>query len=365
MDPLRKIIHIDMDAFYASVEQRDNPELRGKPLAVGGSKERGVVAAASYEARKFGVRSAMASKIAYQKCPQLIFVPPDFAKYRAVSAQIMNIFERYTDLVEPLSLDEAYLDVTENKKNIVLATDVAKEIKELIRQETSLTASAGVSFNKFLAKVASGWQKPNGLTVITPNKATAFLEQLPIEDFHGIGKVTAEKMKGLHIFTGKDLKALTEEELVKSFGDKAGRYYFRMARAIDNRPVEPFRTRRSIGAEETFEQDIDDVEEMKQRLQGIAEDVAKRCEKHGSKGKTITLKIKYKDFVLQTRSRTLLYFTNDVSILFETACALLGTPENPVKPVRLLGITIHNLDTDPDTKSVRNLPPALQLKLDL
>jgi DNA polymerase-4 len=353
-----------MDAFYASVEQRDNPDLRGKPVAVGGSRERGVVAAASYEARKFGVRSAMSSKIAAQKCPELIFVYPDFEKYKAVSRVVMEIFQRYTDLVEPLSLDEAYLDVTENKFNIPIATDVAREIKALIKAETDLTASAGVSYCKFLAKVASGYQKPDGLTVITPNKADAFIERLPIGDFFGVGKVTAERMKQHGINTGKDLKQLTLERCIELFGFKAGNYYYEIARGIDNRSVKPDRIRKSIGAEETFETDLDDIEEMKQRLTDIAEDVARRCDKAGSAGRTVTLKIKYKDFVLNTRSKSFADFVNSKEALASIAHELLSTPEPPVKPVRLLGISVHNLNTDPETKLEKKIK-ALQLKLEV
>jgi DNA polymerase-4 len=360
----RKIIHIDMDAFYASVEQRDNPDLRGKPVAVGGSRERGVVAAASYEARKFGVKSAMSSKIAIQKCPELIFVYPNFEKYKAVSSIVMGIFQRYTDLVEPLSLDEAYLDVTENKANIPIATDVAKEIKELIKAETGLTASAGVSYCKFIAKIASGYQKPDGLTVITPNKADAFIERLPIGDFFGVGKVTAERMKQHGIHTGKDLKQLSLEKCIELFGSKAGNYYYEIARGIDNRPVRPDRIRKSIGAEETFSVDLDDVEEMNLRLDEIAEDVAKRCTKSGSAGRTVTLKIKYKDFVLNTRSKSFLHFIDTKEELTAIAKELLINPEPPIKPVRLLGISVHNLNTDPETKVEKQIR-ALQLKLEV
>jgi DNA polymerase-4 len=362
--PNRKIIHVDMDAFYASVEQRDEPSLKGKPVAVGGSRERGVVAAASYEARKFGVRSAMSSRLAYQKCPDIIFVYPNFEKYKAVSYQVMDIFHRFTDLVEPLSLDEAYLDVTENKFNIPVATDIAKEIKRLIKEETQLTASAGVSYCKFLAKVASGYKKPDGLTVITPAKAEAFLEQLPIEDFYGIGKVTAAKMKEQGIHKGNDLKKYELEELITLFGIKAGNYYYQMVRGIDERRVHPDRIRKSIGSEETFFIDIDDVNEMKERLDEIADDVMRRCEKSKSAGKTITLKIKYKDFVVNTRSRTVDHFVKTKDDLFHIAETLLEYPEKPIKAVRLLGISVSNLDTDPETKLDKKMK-SLQLKLNL
>jgi DNA polymerase-4 len=353
-----------MDAFYASVEQRDNPDLRGKPVAVGGSIERGVVAAASYEARKFGVRSAMSSKIAAQKCPELIFVKPDFEKYKAVSRIVMSVFHQFTDLVEPLSLDEAYLDVTENKAGILIATDVAREIKRLIKEETSLTASAGVSYCKFIAKIASGYQKPDGLTVITPARADAFIERLPIGDFFGVGKVTAEKMKQSGIHFGRDLKALSLEECISRFGSKSGTYYYEISRGIDNRAVRPDRIRKSIGAEETFDTDLSDTDEMKLRLDEIAEDVARRCTRAGSAGRTVTLKIKYRDFVLHTRSKSFNRFINDKTELATIAHDLLLQPEPPVKPVRLLGISVHNLDTDPDTR-LDQMVHSLQLKLKL
>lgn len=364
VQPTRKIIHIDMDAFYASVEQRDDPSLRGKPVAVGGSSDRGVVAAASYEARKFGVRSAMASKTAARKCPELIFVRPNFDKYKAVSSQVMDIFHRFTDLVEPLSLDEAYLDVTENKMNIPIATDVAREIKRLIKAETQLTASAGVSYCKFLAKVASGFRKPDGLTVITPNRADAFLEKLPIGDFYGIGRVTAAKMKETGIHNGADLKRFGLEELVELFGSKSGNWYYQVVRGIDDRAVHPDRIRKSIGSEETFEYDLAEIDEMKQHLAEIAADVMRRCNKSGSKGRTVTLKIKYKDFTLNTRSRTVDHFVGESTELYTIACDLLEFPEGPAREVRLLGISVSNLDTDPDTKVDRRMR-SLQLRLNL
>jgi DNA polymerase-4 len=351
---MRKIIHIDMDAFYASVEQRDDPVLRGKPVAVGGSSNRGVVAAASYEARKFGVRSAMASKIAAQQCPNLIFVHPNFEKYKTVSKQIMNIFHRFTDLVEPLSLDEAYLDVTENKMNIPLATDIAQQIKQLIKAETQLTASAGVSYCKFLAKIASGHKKPDGLVVITPNMASTFIEQLPIGDFWGIGKVTAAKMQQLGIRTGKDLKALAKDKITSLFGEKSGDYYYKIARGIDDRPVENNRIRKSIGAEETFEKDITDVEVMKEKLEDIAADVSRRCLRNNATGKTIRLKIKYHDFAITTRSRTVDHFIETKEEITMLSQELLIQPEPPLKSVRLLGITISNLNTDLNTVLLPN-----------
>jgi DNA polymerase-4 len=306
----------------------------------------------------------MSSKIAAQKCPQLIFVYPNFEKYKTVSNQVMEIFHRFTDLVEPLSLDEAYLDVTENKMNIPVATDIAKEIKKLIQQETNLTASAGVSYCKFLAKVASGFKKPDGLTVVTPKNADAFIEKLPIEDFYGIGKVTAEKMKQRGIHKGSDLKSYELDELIEMFGIKSGTYYYEIARGIDERNVHNDHIRRSIGAEETFETDIDELELMKNHLDEITDDVFRRCTKNESFGKTITLKIKYKDFVVNTRSKTFDHFISTKDELFTIALDLLQTPEKPIKAIRLLGISVSNLNTDPETKIDKQLK-SLQLKLEL
>ena len=292
----RKIIHVDMDAFYASVEQRDAPALRGKPVAVGGSRERGVVAAASYEARAFGVHSAMPSMRAYRLCPELIFVPPRFDHYRDISKQIRGILLQYTDLVEPLSLDEAYLDVTANKQGNPSATQVAQAIRAQIWEEIRLTASAGVSINKFLAKIASDLNKPNGLHVIAPHEAEAFLEQLPIERFHGIGAKTAQKMKRLGIHTGADLKARSEAALAQHFG-KVGRHFYRIARAIDERPVEPDRERKSVGVETTFRQDLCDEAEMLAALRLLTEKACERLAHLQTGAMTVTLKIKYLDFV--------------------------------------------------------------------
>ncbi len=339
----RKIIHIDMDAFYASVEQRDFPELRGKPVAVGGSRERGVVAAASYEARKYGVRSAMPSSRAYRLCPDIIFVKPRFDQYSAVSRQIREIFYEFTDLVEPLSLDEAYLDVTENKLGIHSATAIAKEIRKRIKAETELTASAGISINKFLAKVASDIHKPDGITLIPPDRALGFLEKLPIQRFHGIGAKTAEKMKRLSIHEGADLKKRSEIELVQLFG-KAGRHYYKIVRAEDDRPVKPNRIRKSVGAENTFNEDINQIEDMLDRLSKILERVCERLAKIPTGGKTITLKIKYNDFQIQTRSKTQGRFLSDFKDIFPLVEELLHSPETPPKPVRLLGISLSNLD---------------------
>jgi len=345
MDEIRKIIHIDMDAFYASVEQRENPELKGKPVAVGGSSNRGVVAAASYEARKYGVFSAMPSKTAIKKCPQLNFVKPNFKIYRQVSQQIREIFFDYTDLVEPLSLDEAFLDVTHNKKELPSATLIAKEIKKRIREETQLTASAGISINKFLAKVASDLNKPDGLTLIPPAKAQSFVEQLTIEKFFGVGKVTATKMKSLGIHTGKDLKQWSETDLVMKFG-KAGRFYHSIARAIDNRPVEPERVRKSVSAENTFEEDLSDLDDMLGEIKIIAQKLARWVEKNQVYGKTVTLKVKFSDFRQITRSRTVGYWITDFSQIMELAEELLRSCYSEDFEVRLLGLGISHLDTE-------------------
>ncbi|MEH2003050.1 MAG: DNA polymerase IV [Nostoc sp.] len=310
-----------MDAFYASVEQRDNPSYRGKPLVVGGSpNQRGVVAAASYEARKFGIHSAMPSVTAIAKCPGLIFVRPRFDVYREISTSIHTIFKRYTDLVEGVALDEAYLDVTENKQNITYASTIARHIKTAIFQETQLTATAGVSINKFLAKMASGQNKPNGLTVILPEQAMpfaerlvekagacaiAFVEQLAIEKFHGIGEVTAAKMHSLGIHTGADLKTRSLTELTHHFG-KAGNYYYKIARAEDDRPVEANRVRKSIGAQTSFARDLSDYSEMLQELEQIAQIVEQRLEQHETRGRTLTLKVKFSDYQQLSRSKTML-----------------------------------------------------------
>ncbi|GAB3527417.1 DNA polymerase IV [Pontibacter brevis] len=339
---IRKIIHVDMDAFFASVEQRDNPELRGKPVAVGGSRERGVVAAASYEARKFGVHSALASKIAAQRCPQLIFVKPRFEVYSAVSRQIREIFFSYTDLVEPLSLDEAYLDVTENKIGMPSASIIAKEIKARITEVTGLTASAGVSFNKFLAKLASDMDKPNGFTLITPDKAEDIVAGLSIEKFHGIGKVTAAKMQSMGIATGADLRQRSEQELVRNFG-KVGRYYYRISRAQDDREVQPHRIRKSIGSERTFDVDLTEEQDMLDRLQYLAEEVAQDMARLKATAKTVTVKIKYFDFTQNTRSKTYLSEFYSADAIFTIARDLLRAPQLPQYPVRLLGISVSSL----------------------
>jgi len=343
MSELRKIIHIDMDAYFASVEQRDFPQYRGKAIAVGGRPDqRGVVAAASYEARQYGVHSAMPSRIAKQRCPHLIFVAPRFDVYRAVSGQIRDIFFRYTDLVEPLSLDEAYLDVTHNKPEIPSAMAIAREIKQAIQQETHLTASAGVSINKFLAKMASGMDKPNGLYLIAPAHAEAFVANLPIEKFYGVGTATAQKMQNLGIHTGADLKEWAEADLVNHFG-KAGRYYYRVARGIDHRPVNPNRIRKSIGAERSFAEDLEQFDSMVAVLEKLAAEVFTRMEKHQRYGYTLTLKIKYADYQQITRAQTLEELLKDQAMLYRHAIALLQDHLDRSRKVRLLGLTVSNL----------------------
>ena len=338
----RKIIHVDMDAFYASVEQRDNPDLRGKPVAVGGSRERGVVAAASYEARKFGVHSAMASITARRKCSGLIFVKPRFDVYREISRQIRTIFAEYTPVIEPLSLDEAYLDVSENLKGIASATAIAEEIRARIRAETNLTASAGVSYNKFLAKLASEHRKPDGLHVITPNMGLAFVEELPVNKFHGVGPATTAKMNRLGIYNGRDLRAQTLPDLLRYFG-KLGPYYYSIARGIDDRQVRPDRVRKSIGAENTFPHDLALLDAMRDELQQIIDKVWHYCERSGIRGRTVTLKVKYADFEQITRSRS----TSEpiVSRLdFERISVELLTRLFPMpKGVRLLGVSLSTL----------------------
>lgn len=334
-----------MDAFYASVEQRDFPELRGKPVAVGGSSERGVVAAASYEARKFGVRSAMASQTAKKKCPALVFVKPRFEVYKQVSSQIRAIFAEYTPLIEPLSLDEAYLDVTENLLGMKSATLIAEEIRKKIKDTTLLTASAGVSYNKFLAKLASDHRKPDGLFVIKPDEGQEFVAGLPVERFHGIGKVTADKMHQLGILNGWDLRQKTELFLTSHFG-KAGAHYYRIARAQDDRPVEPDRVRKSVGSENTFESDLETLAEMQAGLLPLLDDVWKWCERTQVFGRTITVKIKLNDFQTMTRSRSTLLAIREKEFFASLAFELLEENYPTAKPVRLLGVSISNLEDD-------------------
>jgi len=346
--PLRKIIHIDMDAFYASVEQLDNPELRGKAIAVGGSSERGVVSAASYEARKYGVKSAMSSVIAKRNCPHLIFVKTRFDRYREISQRIREIFYEYTDLVEPLSLDEAYLDVTENKKGNPSASLIAKEIRDKIKEKTGLNASAGISINKFIAKIASDFNKPNGQKTVNPEEVEEFLEVLDIRKFHGVGKVTAEKMYMLGIFTGKDLKTKSLDYLTEKFG-KSGGHYFNVVRGIHLSEVKPNRIRKSLGAERTFSENISSEIFMLERLENIAEEIERRLKKSMVAGKTITLKIKYSDFTLQTRSKTVSFYISSKELILENARELLYQ-EKMKNSVRLLGISLSNLNTDKSEK---------------
>ncbi|MDU0310252.1 DNA polymerase IV [Rhizobium sp. 10PS4] len=341
--PVRKIVHVDMDAFYASVEQRDNADLRGKPIAVGGSAARGVVAAASYEARKFGIHSAMPSVTAKRKCPDLIFVPPRFAVYKAVSQQIREIFAEYTPLIEPLSLDEAYLDVTQNLKGMTVATEVALEIRAKIKQVTGLNASAGISYNKFLAKMASDLNKPNGQAVITPKNGPAFVEQLPVRKFHGVGPATTEKMHQLGIETGADLKEKTLEFLVEHFG-KSGPYFYGIARGIDERQVKPDRVRKSVGAEDTFSQDLHAFEPAREGLQPLIEKVWAYCEANGIAAKTVTLKVKYADFSQITRSKTLPAPLPAIADLEDLVNLLLAPIFPPRKGIRLLGVTLSSLE---------------------
>lgn len=340
-----------MDAFYASVEQLDNPELRGKPVAVGGSRERGVVAAASYEARKYGVRSAMASQVAKRKCRDLIFVKPRFSRYKEISQQIRSIFFEYTDLVEPLSLDEAYLDVTYIKKGKPSATLIAQEIRRRIFEETKLTASAGVSYNKFLAKVASDVNKPNGIFVVTPARAQDFIDNMEIRKFYGIGKVTAEKLNKMGIWFGCDLKQIDRYELVRQFG-KSGNYYYEISRGEDNRPVEPSRERKSVGAEETFSNDIFLLQDLENELLQIADTVWERYQRAGAKAKTLTLKYKYADFEQHTRSKTTPGWFTQKNDLIEGAKDLLRLEEF-IKGIRLLGLTLSNFKAEEKNEPVQ------------
>lgn len=331
-----------MDAFYASVEQRDFPELRNKAIAVGGSSTRGVVMTASYQARKFGVRSAMPSAVAYRKCPDLIFVKPRFHIYKKVSNQIREIFFRYTDLVEPLSLDEAYLDVTENKPGISSASQIALEIKKHIFKETGLTASAGISVNKFLAKIASDHGKPNGLSVILPDQVQGFIDSLEIHKFHGIGKVTAKKMHHMGIHTGADLKKYSKEKLIELFG-KPGRFYHQIAHGVDNRPVNPHRLRKSISSETTFEKDIHDRETFRKEVMKIAAKIMEWMKSHDTFGKTATLKVKFNDFKQITRSKTNSFYIDRLDTLENIADQLQASVDDP-RPIRLIGLGISNLN---------------------
>lgn len=350
-----------MDAFYASVEQRDNPDLRNKPLAVGGSAKRGVVAAASYEARKFGVKSAMSSMTAKNRCPHLIFVPPNFKKYRNISHQIREIFFNYTDLVEPLSLDEAYLDVTTNKKGNPSATLIAREIRKRIKERTKLNASAGISINKFLAKTASDINKPQGQKTIPPEEVNDFLEKMEIRDFHGVGKVTTQKMYDCGIFTGKDLKEKSLDFLKSHFG-KTGNHYYNIVRGVDLSPVKADRIPKSLSAEQTFLKNISSEVFMAEYLKTIASSVENRLAKKQLAGKTVTLKIKYSDFTIQTRSKTLPYYIATQELIFTKAEELLYQHQL-LDSVRLLGISISTLNTE-EEKNLKKEEIYEQLEFD-
>ena len=339
----RKIIHVDMDAFYASVEQRDDPTLRGRPVAVGHGAKRGVVAAASYEARAFGVHSAMPSTTALRKCAELVFVPPRFEVYRAVSRQIREIFADYTSLIEPLSLDEAYLDVTANRRGLPTASATATEIRARILEVTGLTASAGISYNKFLAKLASDQRKPNGQFVVPPSAGAAFIESLPVRKFHGVGPVTAEKMNRLGIFTGADLRQQSLDFLQAHFG-KSGPWYFAIAQGQDHRPVVPDRPRKSSGSETTFAKDLMDPAEIEAGVLAMADEVWIWCEKTHAFGRTVTVKIKYADFQQATRSRTLSAPIATQDGLRAVSIDLVRTVYPPTKGIRLLGVTLSSFE---------------------
>ena len=354
---MKKIIHIDMDAFYASVEQRDFPEYRGKPVIVGGSPQsRGVVATCSYEARKFGIHSAMPTSQAFRLCPDGIFVHPRFEVYKEVSLQIRAVFYEFTDLVEPLSLDEAYLDVTENKVGNPSATLIAREIKKRVLAETGLTCSAGVAPNKFLAKVASAHKKPAGLTLIPPEKVQEFIDALPIGKFYGIGPATEAKMLELGIRSGAELKLFTEADLVRVFG-KSGHFYFQIARGIDEREVSPDRVRKSVGAENTYSTDLSELEDMRVKLQEVADTVERRLKRIPTMGRTVTLKVRYDNFEIATRSVTLPHDVQEATELYETALNLLPLTEAGERKVRLLGISVSNLSLG------REEPQQLRLDL--
>ena len=361
----KKIIHVDMDAFYASVEQLDNPNLKGKPIAVGGGSKRGVVSAASYEARVFGVRSAMSGYLAKQRCPSLIFVKPRFDRYKEISIKIRKIFTEYTPLVEPLSLDEAYLDVTTNQKGNPSATLIAKEIRQRIFDDIGLTASAGISINKFVAKIASDYNKPNGQKTVPPEEVLMFLEQLDVKKFYGVGKKTQAKMYELGIYTGKDLKSKTESYLANHFG-KTGSYYYQLVRGIQNSEVKPNRIRKSLAAERTFSENITSEIYMYERLKKIADELQKRLTYNNIAGKTITLKIKYSDFSVQTRSETVPYYIKDAQLILQIAKKLLYQ-QKLRDSVRLLGISLSNLNVNAisdDRNKIKNTVEVIQLKFD-
>jgi DNA polymerase-4 len=344
-----------MDAFYASVEQRDNPDLRGKPVAVGGSRERGVVVAASYEARNFGVRSAMPSVTAKRQCPDLIFVKPRSEVYKAVSQQIREIFAEHTPIIEPLSLDEAYLDVTENLQGIPLARDVALAIRAKIKEVTGLNASAGISYNKFLAKLASDHRKPNGQYVNTPEMGPAFVETLPVGKFHGIGPATSAKMNALGLYTGLDMRNQSLAFMQANFG-KAGAYYYWISRGVDDREVRANRIRKSIGAENTFSTDLVEFEAMVTALEPLIDKVWRHCEDKGARGRTVTLKIKFNDFEIITRSRSTALIVSSRSELERLSIALLQNEMPPPKPVRLLGVSLSSLHGEAQAEPQLGLP---------
>ncbi len=351
---MRRIIPIDMDAFFASVEQLDNPELRGRPVAVGGSGARSVVAAASYEARKFGVRSAMPSVTAKRLCPDLIFVKHHFERYHEISGEVFRIFKSYTELVEPLSIDEAFLDVTDDIQKIGSATLIAKRIKKDIREKTGLTASAGISINKFLAKIASEVKKPDGLFVIKPEEAEKYIENLPIEKFYGIGKVTASKMHKLGIHNGSDLKRWDLLSLVRNFG-KSGAFYYDIVRGIDDRPVEPESERKSVGTELTFEKDLTTNFEIIAELYKIEKELMKRLDEAETTGRTITVKVKFSDFRQLTRSKTLQNYVRDFDTLHKEVTSIRKSLELPGNRIRLLGVSISNLENDESSDRQMNL----------
>ena len=345
MSPVRKIIHVDMDAFFASVEQRDDPTLKGKPVAVGSGSPRGVVAAASYEARAFGVRSAMPSVTALRKCPDLIFVRGHFDRYKEVSRQIHAIFAEFTDLIQPLSLDEAYLDVTANKRELPTAWATAKAIRARILEETGLTASAGISYNKFLAKLASDHRKPNGQFAVTPEMGAAWVQTLPVGRFHGVGPVTARKMQRLGIETGADLRACPLPFLQQHFGSSA-EWYYAIARGEDHREVNPYRERKSSGSETTFNEDLTEPAAIEAKLIGQADDVWDWCERAQSFGRTVTVKVKYRDFQIITRSRTQPAPVRSREALHEASLALIRSVLPPEKGIRLVGVTLSNFASD-------------------
>jgi len=351
----RKIIHVDMDAFYASVEQRDNPELRGRPVAVGGSRERGVVAAASYEARKFGVRSAMPSVTAKRQCPDLVFVKPRFDVYKAISQQIRDIFAEHTPIIEPLSLDEAYLDVTENLQDIPFARDIALAIRARIKAETGLNASAGISYNKFLAKLASDHRKPNGQYVISPEMGPSFVETLPVGKFHGIGPATAARFNALGIQTGLDIRSQSLPFLEAHFG-KAGTYYYWISRGIDERPVRANRIRKSVGAENTFSGDLTELDAMVAELQPLVDKVWRHCESTGNRGRTVTLKVKFADFEIMSRSRSVHDAVGQRDELERISVSLLESIMPLPKAVRLLGVSLSSLQSEGVQESQFALP---------